>query len=480
MFNTALLAKQAWRIVTKPEGLLARVLLGKYCKASPFLSVQPPKECSHGWRSILAGRDLLTLKLSAVIGNGESIKVWKDHWLSTVTPMTPYGPVLEKHQDLVVSDFLTREIKQWNIAALKEVFPLLVDTITLLKPSMTGRSDGVAWLGSRSGIYTTRSGYFAAAELEQQQTTTAQTLDWKKLIWTGRTSPKIKLFLWKITQGALPTGANLQQRGLLQHITCVRCGEVETESHLFLHCEYAEKIWSASLFKDQVNPSTCSEFLEALKLGKIATCLPPVGVVSDVFPWICWFIWLARNQLIFEKRFIEPEESLAKAIGAAREWNLAQPPPKAQPQRTNSRMITPDLDDLIVCYSDAAWKKESNIAAFGCIFKDKRGSTVSETSCVEKNVPSPLVAEALALRCALLTVISLDFSKICFKTDCQTLITVLTSTAPPADLYGIIQDIDHLSSLFVSVSFKFLASNFNSAADKLAKSALCTATSSIL
>lgn len=254
---------------------------------------------------------------------------------------------------------------------------------------------------------------------------------------TGRTSPKIKLFLWKITQGALPTGANLQQRGLLQHTTCVRCGEVETESHLFLHCEYAEKIWSASLFKDQVTPSTCSEFLEALKLGKIATCLPPVGVVSDVFPWICWFIWLARNQLIFEKRFIKPEESLAKAIGAAREWNLAQPPPKAQPQRTNSRMITPDLDDLIVCYSDAAWKKESNIAAFGCIFKDKRGSTVSETSCVEKNVPSPLVAEALALRCALLTAISLDFSKICFKTDCQTLITALTSTAPPADLYGI-------------------------------------------
>ncbi|KAF3574762.1 hypothetical protein F2Q69_00060508 [Brassica cretica] len=214
--------------------------------------------------------------------------------------MTPYGPVLEKHQDLVVSDFLTRETKQWNIAALKEVFPLLVDTITLLKPSMTGRSDGVAWLGSRSGIYTTRPGYFAAAELEQQQMTTAQTPDWKKLIWTGRTSPKIKLFLWKITQGALPTGANLQRRGLLQHTTCVRCGEVETESHLFLHCEYVEKIWSASLFKDQVTLSTCSEFLEALKLGKIATCLPPVGVVSDVFPWICWFIWLARNQLIFD------------------------------------------------------------------------------------------------------------------------------------------------------------------------------------
>lgn len=107
LFNTALLAEQAWHIVTKPEGLLARVLLGKYCKAAPFLTVQPTKDCSHGWRSIVAGRDLLKLKLGAVIGNGETIRVWKNQWLSTDTPMTPCGPVPEKFQDLVVADLLT-------------------------------------------------------------------------------------------------------------------------------------------------------------------------------------------------------------------------------------------------------------------------------------------------------------------------------------------------------------------------------------
>lgn len=59
LFNQALLAKQAWRILANPECLLARVLLGKYCHNKSFMDVQSPSSCSHGWRSILHGRDLL-------------------------------------------------------------------------------------------------------------------------------------------------------------------------------------------------------------------------------------------------------------------------------------------------------------------------------------------------------------------------------------------------------------------------------------
>lgn len=181
LFNNALLAKQAWCIVTKPVGPLARGFLGKYCKKAPFLSMKPTKYCSHGWRSIIPGRDLLILKLGFVIGSGDSIKVWKDHWLSTDTHMTPYGPAPEKYQDMVVADLLTRETKEWNIEVVENV--LLVDVITLLKPSITGGLDGMAWLGSQTGIYTTRSGYFTAVEHEQNLITTIQPTDWKKLIW---------------------------------------------------------------------------------------------------------------------------------------------------------------------------------------------------------------------------------------------------------------------------------------------------------
>ncbi|CAG7881998.1 unnamed protein product, partial [Brassica rapa] len=129
--------------------------------------------CSHGWRGLLEGRDLLVSKLSFVIGNGEGIKVWSDHWLSTECPSTPYGPAPEQYQDLVVADLLSRETKEWNVPLLETLFPQLVETIVLLKPSKTGGQDGYAWLGARSGTYSTRSGYYAAIEhtLEQPVTT---------------------------------------------------------------------------------------------------------------------------------------------------------------------------------------------------------------------------------------------------------------------------------------------------------------------
>ncbi|XP_013598789.1 PREDICTED: uncharacterized protein LOC106306651 isoform X4 [Brassica oleracea var. oleracea] len=92
---------------------------------------------------------------------------------------------------------------------------------------------------------------------------------------------------------------------------------------------------------------------------------------------------------------------------------------------------------------DAAWKKENNMAAFGCIFTNRQGRIHYQTTQAERNVPSPRVAEALALRWVLIAALLQGFSRICFNTDCRLLLAALTSKAPSADLHGIVQDINH-------------------------------------
>lgn len=72
-----------------------------------------PTVCSHGWRSVLHGRDLLKANLGKAIGNGKTTKLWKDSWSSLNDQTKPIGPVPEAAMDLRVSDILTTDLK-WN------------------------------------------------------------------------------------------------------------------------------------------------------------------------------------------------------------------------------------------------------------------------------------------------------------------------------------------------------------------------------
>uniref|UniRef100_A0A0A9GKT5 Uncharacterized protein n=1 Tax=Arundo donax TaxID=35708 RepID=A0A0A9GKT5_ARUDO len=56
----ALLGKQGWRLMLKPDSLCARVLKGQCFPNTDFLSATRKKHSSHTWRAILAGRDVLS------------------------------------------------------------------------------------------------------------------------------------------------------------------------------------------------------------------------------------------------------------------------------------------------------------------------------------------------------------------------------------------------------------------------------------
>ena len=221
LFNVALLAKIAWRIITKPECLLAKILLGKYCHKTPFLKTAPTNSSSHGWKGILQGRDLLMNHLGKAIGDGEDTNIWTDSWINSAEDFKYVGPVLEQSQDLLVADLLTRETKEWNKALVEKLFPELSHLIFSIRPSLHGSKDAYIWTEQQSGTYSVKSGYYSAymEKLQSTPTLLEDTMwDWKKYIWNPDLLPKIKLFLWKCAQNGLPTGENLQRRGVLDNV----------------------------------------------------------------------------------------------------------------------------------------------------------------------------------------------------------------------------------------------------------------------
>ncbi|KAG2302260.1 hypothetical protein Bca52824_030911 [Brassica carinata] len=296
-----------------------------------------------------------------------------------------------------------------------------------------------------------------------------------KAIWSSKVSPKLHLFLWKLVQGALPLGENLAKRGMLNNIVCRHCEELETAEHLFLHCSYTRRIWDSSIWKQDFNPSSHDTFTAAFLTSSKQINLPPLGVTETLFPWICWGIWTARNFFIFENRKFLPGEILVKAIKSAQEWTQAQPQTRtlAAAPRTTIRPLS--HPSLVTCFTDAAWNATTNQAGCGWYFIDNETNSMLQGTKAMDYVSSPLMAEAMAIRSALLHALEAGFSKICIKSDCQALVATITSKRHSADLYVISRDIEHLSSCFLSISFSFISRNLNSLADSIAKSVLYSA-----
>lgn len=366
-FNDGFLGKLSWIILNNPDILLSRVLLGKYSSTESFLEVTAKSSISHGWRGVLVGRDLLKENLGWVVGNGSSIRVWDDPWLSLTSQSAPFGPATEATSSLTVSDLFLENSMEWNQELIRQVLPLWENIIMCIKPSLSGAPDKLVWLGTQSGAYTTKSGYHRALKKRTEEGENANNregFNWFKGVWSLNTSPKIKLFLWRLFQQALPVGEVLMSRHLTTDAICKRCGTLESIDHLFIQCSFARNIWEAAPFVGTLDLSGSIDLNSVWLSLCDKFCLPPSGIsTSQLAPWILWHIWTARNKLIFTGKVMSAEETLSQAIAQAREWLYSQDKHPGSTKKKTNRVTIPE--NCVRINIDAAWKVESKIAGLG-------------------------------------------------------------------------------------------------------------------
>ena len=75
VFNLALLAKQAWRILTNPGSLVARILKAKYFPFCDILHANLRSSPSYTWQSIFNGLEVLRCGTRWSVGNGWLIHI---------------------------------------------------------------------------------------------------------------------------------------------------------------------------------------------------------------------------------------------------------------------------------------------------------------------------------------------------------------------------------------------------------------------
>lgn len=122
-FNQALLGKQAWRLWSSPNSLLAQILKHRYHKNCNFLDSSVGTRPSYAWRSILHGRELLAKGLLRSIGSGENTLVWQENWLLDDLPRVPnYRQEAPVDLTLKVSDLIDVHSGQWIVPRVRETF----------------------------------------------------------------------------------------------------------------------------------------------------------------------------------------------------------------------------------------------------------------------------------------------------------------------------------------------------------------------
>lgn len=80
-FNSALLAKQMWRLHHNANPFLSVVMKARYYKHDDTLESRRGFDPSMTWRSIWGAKSLLLEGLAWRIGNGGSVKVRSDKWI---------------------------------------------------------------------------------------------------------------------------------------------------------------------------------------------------------------------------------------------------------------------------------------------------------------------------------------------------------------------------------------------------------------
>ncbi|TYH21186.1 hypothetical protein ES288_A04G023000v1 [Gossypium darwinii] len=144
-------------------------------------------------------------------------------------------------------------------------------------------------------------------------------------LWKIKVPPRVRCFLWMLAIDRLSTKEFLVKRGVsFQNLTinCSWCdGVPECASHLFFKCKFIEGFWGRIFKWWEVAWKQVEGFLDFfvlcnnVRLAEIWKQLSLIAIEAA-----CWTVWLARNELIFDKKRVYMENLVYQSKMRALLW----------------------------------------------------------------------------------------------------------------------------------------------------------------
>ncbi|KAL3846296.1 hypothetical protein ACJIZ3_003699 [Penstemon smallii] len=474
-FNLALLAKQGWRIIQKPESLLSRILKARYFKSCDFMQANLGSNPSFTWRSILEARPILERGMRWRVGNGLKIRIWGCRWLPRPNTFMVSSPRNTLPFDSKVNLLIDPNLGDWNQELIEEIFwPEEVELILKIPLGSLQNEDTQIWHYTSTGQFSVRSAYHLALrtkrELESGADSSMSSASEQRWIWLWRERipNKIKIFMWRAMKNLIPVAAILLQRHIPVDNFCPVCGcDEETSLHTLLLCPYARQVWALSNIPAEVYivlGGSVSDWVEKLRTK--------LGSGERNLCWIIsWTLWNNRNKIrVGEERF-QPHEVIEFAKDYWARVNSANVITQIQVTvPLNSRWSAPPLNVIKLNFDGALADGRSGL---GVVARNHEGECLDWRSLrINRKLPVE-VAEASAAIKALELAIMKGWKHVILEGDCKVVIDRVREQNAFLGSFGVlVEDLKRLASSFDSIQVCHVRRQGNEVANYLAKLAL--------
>lgn len=289
-YNKASMLKFIWILFTDKESLWCRWVHSNFLKRRNFWISSQPRCCSWAWKKILQLRNYFRLSFVWKIGNGLSVSLWHDHWLSC-GPLDGFIPCSFREglclpDNAVVADLFT---------SMGCLFKSFLERWGISLPVLSSARDRFTWCCDASGSFSVTSAWNSIRVKKDR-------VDWASFVWDNAVAPRFQFNLWLITKNRLPTQMLLLSHGRIDYNVCAFCNDVpDSVEHLFFGCRTSASLayfWAARCnlpWRNRCWKDILSWALKFLSGKDFFHCIARFS-----FGAMCHLIWKKRNAIIFQ------------------------------------------------------------------------------------------------------------------------------------------------------------------------------------